>query len=185
MMLNVMSVLSVLIVGNIFGDTFGKLFRVIWDAIKWIGEQIGRFFSWLGELIWDAIQWLGRLLKNLFDALLDLLLTFFKFIYALVDALLYFLWQIGLLAAKLFMLFLELLRLIWAFIVGFGRTLASLTYAPSSGGGHGYSQTMGKVFAAAEPLQLNVIAYILLFGIWLFTAVQVIKLLSGLRVGGD
>lgn len=180
-----LKVMSIFIAGGIFGDTFGKLFTVIWDAIKWVGQQIGRFFSWLGGLIWDAIQWLGRLLKNLFDALLELLLSFFEFIYALVDAFLYFLWQIGLLAAKLFMLFLELLKLIWAFIVGFGKTLASLSYTPSGSGGHGYSAVIGQVFNAAAPLQLNVIAYILLFGIWLFTAVQVIKLLSGMRVGGD
>lgn len=170
---------------GIFGDTFGKLFTTIWDGIKWLGRQIGNFFSWLGQLIWDAIIWLGNLLRDLFFALMDLLLAFFEVIYALIHGLLYFLFQIGLLAVKLFLIFFELAKLIFSFFVGLGRTLASLTYTPQQSSGHGYSEMIGKIFAALGPMQLDVIAYILLFIIWLFTAITAIKLLSSIRVGGE
>ncbi|MBU8905577.1 hypothetical protein [Desertibacillus haloalkaliphilus] len=180
-----MFLLENVIVLGVLGDAFGSLFSVIWDGIVWIGEQIGAFFQWLGGLIWDAIQWLGELLRDLFYALMDLLLSFFELIYALIDSLLYFLFQIGTLAAKLFIILFEVAKLIYSFFVGFANTLASLAYQPQTTGSHGYSQMIGRVFSAAEPLQLSVIAYMLLFIIWVFTAIQVIKLLSNLRVGGD
>ncbi|GAE32870.1 hypothetical protein [Halalkalibacter hemicellulosilyticus] len=170
---------------GILGNSFGRLFSVIWDAISWVGQQIGSFFMWLGGLIWDAVTWVGELLFSLFTELFQLLMVFFEFIYALVDALLYFLWQIGLVVAKVFIIFFELLMLIWSFAVGFGRTLASLTYSPSSGSGHAFSEMLGNIFTALQPLQLNVVAVILMFGVWIFTAMQVIRILSGLRVGGE
>lgn len=175
-----------IVILGILGDSFGKLFKTIWDGIKWLGNSIKNFFAKLFDVIWSAIKWLGELIAKLFKALLDLLLSFFKFIYQLVEAFLYFLYNVGLIAVKLFQIFFELGKLIISFFVGLGRTLQSLVYTPTSSGGHGYSETIGKVFnAAAGPLQLNVIAYILLFGIWLFTAIQVIKLLSSIRVGGE
>lgn len=173
------------IVAGILGASFTRLFTTIWDGIKWLGSTIAGFFQWLGNLIWDAIVWLGELLRDLFDVLLDLLLAFFELIYALIDGLLYFLYMIGVLAVKLFMIFFELAKIIYSFFVGLGKTLASLSYTPQSSGGHGYSQMIGQIFTAAEPLQLDVIAYVLLFIIWLFTAIQVIKLLSAIRVGGE
>ncbi|HHY22581.1 MAG TPA: hypothetical protein GX525_12060 [Bacilli bacterium] len=171
---------------GIIGRSFGRLFSTIWDGIKWLGENIAKFFSWLGQLIWDAIKWLGNLLKDLFYALMDLLLAFFQVIYDLISAFLYLIYQIGLIAVKLFLIFFEVAKLIVSFFVGLARTLASLFYTPRTSSGTGYSETIGKLFTYLEPvLQLNVIAYILLFGIWLFTAIQAIKLLSGMRVGGD
>lgn len=178
--------LTNIVLMGILGDSFGRLFTTIWDGIKWLGNSIKNFFIALFDVIWSAIKWLGELIGKLFKALLELLISFFKVIYDLIDAFLYFLYNIGLVAVKIFQIFFEVGKLIVSFFVGLGRTLQSLAYVPRSGGGHGYSETIGKVFnAAAGPLQLNVIAYILLFGIWIFTAIQVIKLLSSLRVGGD
>lgn len=196
-----------LIIMGIFGGAIGDLFGVIWDGLVWLGETLGGFFTWLGGLIWDAmvfignilwevakwigellwevIKWIGELLWTLLTALFDFLMVFFQFIYDLVAGLLYFLYQIGVVAVKVFTLFLELALLIWSFIVGLLTTLASLQYSPSGSGGNGYSDMIGKLFTAAEPLQLNVVAYILLAIIWVFTAIQTIKILSGLRVGGD
>ncbi|MDG5787781.1 hypothetical protein QA612_09740 [Evansella sp. AB-P1] len=159
---------------GIFGNIFGNLFGVIWDAITWIGDQIGSFFSWLGSLIAD-----------LFNSLLELLMAFFEVIYAIIDGILYFLFQIGLLAVKLFLIFFELAKLIYSFFMGLANTLASLSYSPQSSSGHGYSEMIGNIFNALEPMQLDTIAYILLFIIWLFTAITVIKLLSSIRVGGE
>lgn len=178
--------LNNLVVMGIFGDSFGRLFKVIWDGIKWLGNSIKNFFIALFDVIWSAIKWLGELIGSLFKALLELLISFFKVIYEIIDAFLYFLYNVGLIAVKIFVIFFELGKLIISFFVGLGRTLQSLVYTPTSSGGHGYSETIGKVInAAAGPLQLNVIAYILLFGIWLFTAINVIKLLSSIRVGGE
>lgn len=148
---------------GIIGDAFRKLFTVIWDVIVWV----------------------GNLLKRLFQGLIDLLTIFFEAIFALIDGLLYFLFQVGVIAVKIFILFFETGKLLFALIVGFGKSLASLNYAPRSTSNNGYSDVLGKVFQVAEPLQLDVVAYILLFVIWFTTAIAALKLLSSVRVGGD
>lgn len=152
-----------LVLAGILGDAFGKLFDVIWSVIKWI----------------------GRLLKKLFQGFIDLIVGFFEVIYALIDGLLYFLYKIGVLAVKLFLLFFELAKMIVSLFVGFAKTLASLVYMPRGGSGNGYSEMLGKIFAALKPLNIDPIAYILMFILWMFTVVAAIKLLSSIRVGGD
>lgn len=148
---------------GIITDAFSKLFGVIWDVIVWIATVIGKFFQ----------------------TLINLFKLFLEIIFALIDGLLYFLYMVGVLAVKLFVLFFETGKILWSLIVGFGKTLSTLQYSPRGSSGHGYSEMLGKIFSAAEPLQLNVVAYILLFLIWVSTAVTAMKLVSSVRVGGD
>lgn len=171
---------------GLLGDAFGKLFSLLVTLFSWIGSAIRDFFSWLGRLIWDAISWLAEFLRDVFQFLIDLLVGFFSVIYAVIDGLFYLLYKIGVLAVQLFLLFFDLGRVVIAFFTGFARTLGSLFYSPRASGGHGYSEMLGQIFsAAAGPLQLNVVAYILLFIIWISTAVLAIRWLSSIRVGGD
>lgn len=157
-----------------------------------IGDAFGKLFSWLGSLfstlfgvIWDGIKWVAKVIGKFFQELFDLLIGFFKAIYALIDGLLYLLYMIGVLAVKLFQVIFEAAKVLWSLIVGFVRTLGSLSYTPKSGSGNGYSETIGKLFKALEPMQINSVAYILLFMLWFITAVSAIKLISSIRVGGD
>ncbi|WP_409971523.1 hypothetical protein [Bacillus sp. Bva_UNVM-123] len=60
-----------------------------------------------------------------------------------------------------------------------------MAYTPRGTSGTGYSDMLGKLFKNLTVLQIDVIAYILLFVIWMFTAVGAIKLLSSIRVGGE
>lgn len=147
---------------------------------------IGDMFKRLFDLIWQAIGWLARAIKAMFQKLIDVLIAFFRAIYMLIDGLLYFLYMIGVVAVKLFLIFYELGKLIISLFVGFGKTLASLVYVSSSSGGHGYSNMVGKLMTAAtNNMQLNVIAYVLLFVIWFVWVVSAMKLISSIRVGGD
>lgn len=148
---------------GIIGDAFGKLFGVIWDGIKW-----------LGNLLW-----------SLFQGLINIIVNFFEVIFALIAGLLYFLYKVGILAVKLFTLLFETAKILWSLIVGFARTLSSLSYTPRSSSGTGYSEMLGKLFKNLSVLQIDVIAYILLFVLWMFTAVGAMKILSSIRVGGD
>lgn len=159
---------------NVIGNAFKKLFFFLVSI-----------FSTLFGVIWDGIKWIGNLLRKLFQNLLDVLIGFFKVIYALIDGLLYLLYMIGVLAVKLFLVIFEAAKLLWSLIVGFVRTLASLHYTPRSGSGNGYSEMIGKLFHALQPMQINVVAYILLFILWFVTAIAAIKLISSIRVGGD
>lgn len=159
---------------GIIGDAFSKLFSFL-----------GSIFSNLFGVIWDGLVWIGELLRDLFQGLIDIIIGFFKVIYAIIDGLLYLLYMIGVLAVKLFMVIFEAAKILWAFIVGFGNTLASLTYSPKGGAGHGYSEIMGKLFGSLKVLQIDSVAYVLLFVLWITTAVMAIRLIGSIRVGGD
>lgn len=148
---------------GIIGDAFGKLFTIIWQVVLWIGTFI----------------------KKLFQGLIDIIIGFFEVIYALIDGLLYLLYMIGVLAVKLFLVIFNAAKLLWSLVVGFGNTLASLSYSPRSSSGNSYSEVIGRLFEMLNVLQIDKVAYILLFIIWFTTAVTAIKLISSIRVGGD
>lgn len=159
---------------GIIGDAFSKLFSFL-----------ATLFSRLFSAIWEAVKWIGDLLKDLFQFLIDLLIQFIEVIFALVDGLLYLLYMIGFLAVKLFLVIFEAAKILWSLVVGLGNTLASLSYSPRGASGHGYSEIIGIIFSKLDVLQLNSIAYILLFLLWYTTAITAIKLISSIRVGGD
>lgn len=143
---------------------------------------IGDAFKKLFGLLWDVIQWIGRFIYKLFKPLIDVILKVVEVFFALIDAFLYFIYCIGLVVVKLFIIIFQAAKLLWSLVVGLGHTLASLTYVPHSPN-NGYSSTIGKLFGVMEPLQINTIAYILLFIIWFFTAISAIKLISSIRGG--
>jgi len=187
-----MPVLQMGVVGDAFGKLFGFLGEFFSNLFSYIGEVFSSLFSFLADIfsklfgvIWEGIKWIGNLLKLLFQGLIDLLFVFFEAIFGLIAGLLYFLYMIGVLAVKLFLVIFEMAKLLWALVTGFAKSLASLQYTPRSTGGNSYSEVFGKLFTALEPLQLNSIAYILLFVLWFATAISAIKLLSSIRVGGD
>jgi hypothetical protein len=148
---------------GIIGDAFGKLFKLIWQVVLWIAEFIA----------------------NVFRKIVDILTTIFEFIYSIIDAVLYLLYMVGVLAVKLFLVIFNAAKLLWSLVVGFGNTLASLSYSPRSSSGHGYSEVTGKIFSYLKVMQLDVFAYVLLFTLWFITAIAAIKLISSIRVGGD
>ena len=170
---------------GLIGDAFGKLFRFLGSIIVAIFTFFGDLFGKLFSVIWEGIKWLGNLLKNLFQGLIDLLIIFFTAIFDVIKGLLYLLYMIGVLAVKLFLVIFEAAKILWSLIVGFGRTLASLNYSPRSGSGHGYSEVMGKLMTNLNVLQIDVIAYIMLFVLWFITAISAMKLISSIRVGGE
>ena len=146
-----------------------------------IGDAFGKLFDFFQMIF----AWLGNLLRSLVQGVVDLLVLFFEVIFALIDALLYFLFKIGVIAVTLFQMTFEVASLLWSLIVGFGRTLASLNYSQQTTSGTGYSDMLGRLFDNLGVLQIDVIAYILLFMLWFMTAISAMKLLSSIRVGGD
>lgn len=166
-------------------NLFNKLFTFLGDIIGAILTFLGDVFGSLFSLIWEAIKWIGNLLKLLFQGLIDIIVGFFKVIYQLIEGILYLLYMIGVLAVKLFLVIFEAAKVLWSLMQGFARTLASLNYTPRVGSGNSYSEIIGKLFTNLKVLQLDSIAYILLFILWFITAISAMKLISSIRVGGE
>lgn len=160
------------------GDIARNILRWFQEAFEKIGEFMYRVFARLFRLLKECFEWLGQLLERIFQALIDVLVSFFTVIYDLIRAVLYLIYMIGVLAVKLFQVLWAIGKLLWSFIEGFGRTVASLFYTERTSSGHGYSEMMGRVAANLDVLQLDVVAYILLFIIWVMTALGVIQVIS-------
>lgn len=143
--------------------------------------MIGDFFRGLFGVIWDAIVWIGEFIGSLFQGLINIIIGFFELIFALVDGLLYFLYMIGVLAVKIFSLFFSVAQLVWSFVVGFGKTLASLVYTPRESSNTAYSDMLGRIFDELAIFQLDTLAYICLFIIWFATAVMAIRIFSTIK----
>ncbi|MGE6349413.1 hypothetical protein ACQKIY_31245 [Bacillus mycoides] len=147
---------------------------------------IGDAFKKLFGLLWEVIKWIGNLLYKLFKPVIDVFMTVVEVVFALVDSFLYFLYCCGLVIAKVFIVIFQAAKLLWSLVVGFGKTLASLTYVPGfKSAGTGYTEVVGKLFKIIEPMQMNSVAYLLLFIIWFTTAITAMKLISSIRIGGD
>lgn len=156
-----------------------------------IGQAFSNLFGFLGGLfsgmlggINHLFGWLGTLIKGLFQGLIDIITGFFQVIYGLIYAILHFVYEVGVLCVRLFVLFFDLAKLVISFIQGFANSLGSISFTPQASSGTAYSADIGKIFQYLEPFHLDVLAYILLFVIWLSTAVTVIRLLSTIKEGG-
>lgn len=143
--------------------------------------MIGEAFRRLFNVVWNVGEWLLNGIRSIFQTLIDIIVGFFEVIFALISGLLYLIYMIGLLAVKLFQVIFEVALILWSLVEGFARTLASLTYTPRTSGNHGYSETIGKIFQKLEPLQIEPIAYILLFILWFATVIGAIQIISSIR----
>lgn len=168
------------------GDIFSKLFALLIQLFTNIGGFLKDAIQSVLDMLYQAFKWLGELLARLFQALIDVLVSFFEVIYDVIRGILYFIYKVGVLIAKLFVIIWDVVTLCWSFVVGIGNTFSSVFFVPSNtGSGHGYSSLIGKIMSYLDVLQLDVIAYILLFGVWIFGAFGVINILGSLRGGGD
>ncbi|MBY9087515.1 hypothetical protein KIH86_25335, partial [Paenibacillus sp. HN-1] len=89
------------------------------------------------------------------------------------------------LAISLIALFLSLGKLLMAFIKGIFATLAGFTYTPSTPSNGQWTPIFHNVIDSLGPYQLDKIAYILLFCIWISTAYAAIRIIGSIRNGGD
>lgn len=167
------------------GNLFSKLFQFLIALLQSIGNFLSDVFQDLFHFLYKCFAWLGQLLTKLFQALIDVLVSFFMVIYELIKGLLYLLYMIGVCVAKLFVILLEVAQVLWAFVVGVTKTFQSIAFTPGPSAEHGYSSMMGKVASNLGVFQLDVLAYILLFIIWIFGAFGVIRIFTSLRGAGD
>lgn len=163
----------------------GRIAETIMNFLVALVTSVMNFFKkamkTLMDFLYNCFEWLAELLSNLFQALFDVLAAFFKIIYDLIYCLLYLIYKIGVLIVKLFQILWELAKLLVAFINGLMKTVASLFYTPTKSAGHGYSESMGKVMKNLDVFQLDVVAVILMFLIWIFTAFGVIKIIQSFK----
>lgn len=150
---------------------------MIANVLNWIGSFFKNLFS-------VVLNFLSNLLGGLFQGLINVLKFIFKPILALLAIIFYFIYKLAELVIALIMVLVAIGKLLYSFIIGLFNTIASFSYTPQAAPDHGsWSSTINQAFAALEHYQLDKIAYVISFAIWMATAFGVIKILSAR--GGD
>lgn len=139
-------------------------------------SQIYDFFQ---NLIQAVLRWLGNALGWLLDKIIAFLKVLFKPFLILIAIIFYFLYKIAVLVITLFKVILGIGKLLYAFVKGLIVTLAGFTWTPTSPDHGSWSFYMGQVFDSLQGYQLDKVAYVLLFIIWITTAYVAIRILAG------
>lgn len=147
------------------------------SILNWFGTFFQNLFS-------GALSFLSNLFGYLFNGLITVLKFLFNPILILVALIFYVIYKLAELVVTLFAVLLSIGKLLYSFVMGLFKTLTGFSWSPSTPDHGKWSGAIGEVFGALEPYQLNKVAYVILFIIWIMTAWAGIRILSG-RGGGD
>lgn len=141
------------------------MFKAIADGFGYLYSLLIRLGSWL-------LEGLGKLLAPVLEFL---------------GAIFYFLYKIGVVLAKVLHIVYAIAKLLIGLIQGLFSTLIGFSY---TGRAATLPSSYQKVFTELQPtfqtLQLDKVAYLFQFGIWLFTAFMAIRIIGNMRgPGGD
>lgn len=144
-----------------------------------IREFASYLFSFLGDAFGKLFGFLGGLFSGLLNGIKSVLLTIFEPILQLVAAIFYFLYKLG----ALIMAVIDLVfRMVFFFVYvmkGLFVTLIGLSYDGRSAAiPERYQTVFSNVQPALEILQIDKIPTILLFAVWVFIAVSIIKIIG-------
>lgn len=151
--------------------------------------MIAKVLGWIGSFFTNMFSIIMNFLANMFGALFNgliaVLKALFKPILILVALIFYVIYKLGELVVTLFAVLLAIGKLIYSFVMGLFKTLAGFTWTPTTPDHGSWSSAIGEVFAGLEPYQLDKLAYVCLFVIWIWTAYAAIRILSRQGGGGD
>ena len=147
----------------------GQILRAGWTFAERLTQRVLSFFS--------------SLLGGLFQALINFLKVLLRPLFVVIALIFYIIYKIAALAVSLISLFLYMGKLCLAFVKGIFATLAGFTYAPTTPSNGQWTPIFNNVMQSLGPYQLDKIAYILLFCIWVSTAYAVVRLIGSIRGG--
>lgn len=144
-----------------------------------IRELASGIFSFFGNAFSTLFSWLGWLFSNLFQGLVDLLVTLFSPILGLLGSIFYFLYKLGALILKIIELVYKFVFFFVYIMKGLFVTLIGLSYngqaavLPAR-----YQDAVNHLQPALQIVQLDKIAVLCLFAVWIFVAVSIIKVVG-------
>lgn len=140
-----------------------------------VGEFIQRIWS-------VVLDWLSTLFTRVFEALVTVLRILFRPFLIAIAILFYFLYKVSELFYLLFQVLVSVGKLVYAFVQGLVRTLAGLTWTPVEPAHGSWTPAIRGVMDGLAYYQLDKLAYVLAFVVWIMTAVGAVRILA--RGGG-
>ncbi|MMZ56018.1 hypothetical protein D1872_178940 [compost metagenome] len=137
------------------------------------------------KAIADGFNWLFDLLATLFSRLMDGLLWLLQPLFDILNIIFQFIYWIGQIIFKIIQLVFGVGKLLIGMVAGLFRTLLGFGY---TGKGATLPGSYAEVYANIRPylnsLQLDKVAYIMQFSIWIFTAFMAIRIMGNMKGGG-
>lgn len=143
-----------------------------------VGNFLGAMWDFAQNIFAVGIGFIGSLFGSLFNGLITVLKLLFQPVLILVAVIFYFLSKLAELFLLLIMVLLSIGKLLFSFVQGLSKTLAGFVWTPAAPDHGSWTSAIGEVFIALEPFQLDTVAYIMLFIIWIMTAVAAVRILS-------
>lgn len=144
-----------------------------------VARILNAIFTFFQNLFAPVLSFIASLAGHVINAIITVLKAIFKPVLILIAIIFYFVYKVAELFVTLLAVLLAIGKLLYSFVMGLFKTLAGLVWTQTTPPAHGsWSAPIGEVFAALEPYQLDKIAYVLLFVIWVLTAVGAIRILS-------
>lgn len=133
----------------------------------------------------DGFNYLYRLLVDLFQFVLNGILWLLQPLFDLIGIIFEFIYWIGVIVVKIVVLVFTVGKMLIGLIAGLFSTIIGLNF---SGRTASLPDSYASVYTHIRPylvtLQLDKVAYILQFTIWIFTAFMAIKIIGSMRGGG-
>lgn len=150
--------------------------------------MVAKFLNWIGDFFSNLFGSLLGFLSDIFGWLLKGIIEFLKFLFKpiliLVAIVFYLIYKLGVLVVLLIKVLLAIGKLLYSFVIGLFKTLAGLVWVPTNPDHGAWSDPIRQTFVGLAPYQLDKIAYVLLFVIWIMTAFGAIRILTGGGGGG-
>lgn len=143
----------------------GQVLRSIWG-----------FFENLTSVVLGAIS---DLFGWLLDGLVTVLTNIFKPIFMLIAIIFYLLFKIAELFILLFQVLLAIGKLLYSLVQGLIVTIAGLKWTPTTPDHGAWTHPISNAIKGLELYQLDKIAYILLFAIWIMTVIGALRIITG------
>lgn len=133
----------------------------------------------------DGFNYLFDLLASLFYKIMNGLLWMLQPVFDLIALIFSFVVWIGIIVGKIVLLVFALGKMLVGLIVGLFATITGFGY---SGGKTNLPASYNDVYTHIKPflatMQIDKVAYLLQFGIWLMTAFMALNLIGNMRGGG-
>lgn len=147
-----------------------------------LGRMFNAIFDFGSNLLSSALGWIGSFFKMLFDGLFAFLKLLFKPVLILIAIVFYFIFKLSALVYTLLVALLSIGKLFYSLVKGLLLTITGFSFNPPANPDHGsWTPVFRNVFDGLSFFQMDTIAYILLFLVWIITAVAAIRILSGGR----
>lgn len=133
----------------------------------------------------DGFRYLYDLLIRLGTYILNGIWRLFSPLFEFIGAIFYFLYMLGVVLVKIVAVVLALGKMLVGIVTGLFLTITGLNYtgAPATLP-NSYSSVFGKLAPILGNLQMDKVAYLLSFGIWITAAFYAVKIIGEMRGNG-